>query len=217
MHAIAAFGVSAKHGWGNECPAYELSGLSWEPSCTAMAPIGGGGGGHMGLRYGLIGFEGFLFGLADYSKASLEGEPPVELPSYVNDNHIGRAGVAAGVAARLFIPLGGASLTASAGGGAAWRSVFSNVSSLEGKSEQYFAPLMRADLGLVVLGIFTAGIQGWVEFTPDVAVTPDLSAVADSSGEVDIDVDLGSIAVFGGPEFFIGPYAGLAFGEKPQR
>jgi hypothetical protein len=53
--------------------------------------------------------------------------------------------------------------------------------------------------------------MGWVEFSDSVSVTPDMSDLG-AAGDA-LAQAVGQVTVFEGPQFFVGPYVGLRFGE----
>ena len=89
------------------------------------------------------------------------------------------------------------------------RHVYTNVSSLDGDAVRYAAPFVRADVGAVA-GSFTMGIMGWVEFVDRVTVAPDLSAAGQEAAA--LAAALSNVALFDGPEFFVGPFFGAHLG-----
>jgi hypothetical protein len=93
------------------------------------------------------------------------------------------------------------------------RHVFTSISSLDGSSTGYLVPMMRADVTFTFLKFLNVGVMGWVEFSKDVTVEPDLSALGLSDAEMGPILDaLGEVTVFEGPQFFLGPFLGFTFG-----
>jgi hypothetical protein len=207
----AAFSLAASHEWSQACPVIDFGVDTWVPSCEGVVPVGGALEGVIGYRHGPIAVEGYAMGAVDYSRAKLVGEDslPVSIPDYATSHYVGRAGGGIGIGPRVFVPLGPVSFTGAVGAGFMARAVFTNVSSLDGSSQVYFVPATRFEASLRFLGVFHAGVLGWVEFLDKVEVTPDLSSLGVGASFLD---QLGQVTVFEGPQFFIGPYAGMMFG-----
>jgi len=230
-HAGFLWGIQSTHGWNNGCPVLEVSDeakaeaaaqgvtlpfTSWAPPCSATPPLGAMMEGRIGLRFRYIGLEGFLLGSADWTSATLEGMPPIAIPDYARSMQIGRVGGGPGIGIRLMTKPAGVQLSGGVGGGFLARFVYTNVSSLDGSSVSYIAPMVRADLGLVFAKHFVLGVMGWVEFSGDVSVRPDVSMLGLNEGPSGIDLDiqgLERVTVFSGNQYFLSPYFGFQFGK----
>ena len=94
-----------------------------------------------------------------------------------------------------------------------FRHVYSSVSSANGSSTGYQAPLLLADVSLIFFNFLHVGVLGSVEFAQDVSLTPELEGLFPVP-EVTTVVEeaIGPITVFQGPQFFLGPTAGFHFG-----
>lgn len=202
----AVFGLHSTHQWKDKCPDLSGAGLTEKPTCSAHAPIGGAIDGHLGIRGKYFGSEGFILGSADYSMAKVNVQSSYAIPDFAEGMHIGRAGAGAGVSFRGFYDTKVVGFNAAVGGGFLWRSVFSSLSSLSGQSEQYVAPIFRFDAGLSLFKFLTAGLLGWVEFSKDVVLHPDLSTLGAGNAAADV---FGDVTVFRGSQFFLGPYIGI--------
>jgi len=215
----AVFGLSSSHEWNHDCP--DVAELSWTPTCQSSKPLGGLIQGNLGFRFGVIGVEGFGLFSIDFSSAWLEGaESTVTLPSYATKMQIGRVGGAVGGGLRV-MNNGGVRVSLGVGAGAVFRHVFTNVSSLDGSSEGYASPLVKADLTLTLAKFFNLGVMGWVEFSREIQVTPKLTSISGSlggDGTLDgtigsIEAGFGDVTVFQGPQYFLGPFLGFHFGK----
>lgn len=213
----ALFGLQSTHEWREVCP--EVTDLDWAPSCRTTPPFGLALEGRLGFRIGALGIEGFGLAAGDWSSAQLEGdEPTIPLPDFATDMNVGRVGGGLGGGLRL-MNSGLFRVSVGVGGGVMFRHVYTNVSSLDGSSQGYVAPLVRADLSFTLLKFLNIGVLGWIEFSPEVIVTPNLEAaggIADvmlPQAQVDaLEGALGDVTVFEGNQVFIGPYAGFHFG-----
>lgn len=95
-----------------------------------------------------------------------------------------------------------------------FRHIYSNVSSLDGSAEGYAAPMLRADAGIILFGFLTAGVMGWLEFAPDVLVSPNFTAAGlDPTLAGELSNAVGDVTVFQGNQAFIGLFAGLYMGN----
>jgi hypothetical protein len=223
------WGIQSTHGWNSGCPVLEPSDAaqaeaaaqgvvlpSWSPSCSTTPPLGAMLEGRIGLRFRYIGLEGFLLGGGDWTSASLTGDLPSEIPDYAKSMQIGRVGGGPGIGLRLMTKPKGVQLTGGVGGGFLARFVYTNVSSLDGSSVSYIAPMVRADLSLVFAKHFVIGVMGWAEFSGDVEVRPDISVLGLNNGPAGIDLDiqaLNRVLVFSGTQYFLSPYIGFQFGK----
>jgi hypothetical protein len=225
------YGLRSTHEWNHTCPEVVVEAdpsSNWNPTCSATTPLGIAMEGRIGVRIGIVGIEGFGLGAVDFSSGELGGEKPeVELPGFASSMQIGRVGGGFGGGVR-FMSNGFLRVSTGLGGGVIFRHVFSNVSSLDGSSTGYTAPLLKADLSLTLAKFLNLGLLGWVEFSPEVKVTPNLAAAGAFSGVDPNDPNippetramleafenaLGDVTVFDGPQFFLGPYLGLHFGK----
>jgi hypothetical protein len=218
VNVAGTLGIRSTHQWKESCP--EVTELSWSPDCKTKPPMGVALEGRIGVRIGVVGIEGFGLAAGDWSGGKLQGqEPAVPLPSFATEMAVGRIGGGVGGGLRL-TSTGLFRIALGAGGGVMFRHVYSNVSSLDGSSQGYVAPIVRADLSLTLLKFLNIGVLGWVEFSPEVIVTLNLAA-AGGIGDVMLppaQVDalegaLGDVTVFDGPQFFVGPFAGFHFGS----
>ncbi len=229
LNFAAVFGLGSTHEWKTDCPSVtypaELTATtgseSWNPTCRTTKPVGGMLWSNLGFRFGIFGIEGFGFFSGDFSSGKLEGEEPaVALPSYARDMQVGRLGGALGGGIRV-MNNHGIRVSAGVGGGVVFRHVYSNVSSLDGSSEGYQSPVVRADLTLSLGKFFNLGVMGWVEFSKTIAVTPKLgsaSSLIGSDPAIDsaltaIEEGYGQVTVFRGAQYFIAPYLGFHFGK----
>jgi hypothetical protein len=219
LDAGVVFGLTSTHEWKDTCPQVEQ--LNWAPACSATKPIGGAIEARLGYRHTIVGFEAFGLVSGDYSKGELEGSAPgVPLPSFATDIQVGRLGAALGGGLRV-MNNDWLRVSAGIGMGAMFRGVFTNVSSLDGSSEGYVAPLLKADLTLSLGKFLNLGLMGWIEFSKTIKVAPELDAAGNLTGgdpnleaALDsIEQEMGQITLFAGPQYFLIPYLGLHFGK----
>lgn len=215
MAMVGAITISpdSGHQWSDgQCPPpITINGQTFAPGCGATPPAGVSAEGRFGYMWGLFGAE--LYGqlATDYLNASLTQVPNIpNVPSYATQMHIGRLGIGGGAHARFKSPPGPFRLSAGAGGGFLYRTIFSNVSSLDGSFEDYVAPVLRADVGIVIVSALTLGIMGWIEFAETVTVSPDFSSVP---GGEELEQILGSTVAYRGTQGFFGVFGGFAFGK----
>jgi len=215
MAMVGAITISpaSGHAWASGgCPVANVNGTVYAPGCAATPAVGVSAEGRFGYMWGLFGAE--LYGqiAGDYVNASLNPPPNVPgLPSYVTQMHLGRFGIGGGGMARLKTPPGSFRLSTGAGVGFLYRTIFSNVSSLDGSFQDYVAPVLRADVGVVMVSVLTLGIMGWVEFAPTVTIAPDLTAAGPAADE--LEMVLGNTVAYSGTQAFIGVFGGFAFGK----
>jgi hypothetical protein len=218
------WGMQSTHEWASECPvvtpASELVGQQlgfseWKSKCSTAPPLGVMVEGRLGLRFKYIGLEGFLLGSGDWSSGVLEDEPPIPIPEYARKMYIGRLGGGPGIGIRFMTQPKPVQLTLGIGGGGVARFVFSNVSSLDGSSESYLAPMARADLTFVFAKHFMLGIMGWAEFSDRVRIRPDLSSLGlpAAPGGTEVLRGLDEVVVFAGTQYYLAPYLGIQFGK----
>lgn len=215
---LGMFGTRSTHEWGENCPT--IPSLSLAPACNTSPPIGGGLGVRLGFSFGTLGVEGFAFGSGDWSRAGMDGLEIPNVPAVLQDMHVGRVGAGLGGGLRVASAPGLVRVRLGLGGGVALRHVFTTVSSLDGSSTGYQAPLILGDLSLLLFKFLSVGAFAWVEFPRDVTVLSDLTSVtraATMTGQTslvaEIDAALGRVTVFEGPQFFLGPTVGLHFGK----
>lgn len=219
MNSAFLFGFKSGHEWNSTCPEMEITStsppLAWNPGCSATAPLGFAVEGRLGLLFeNVLGLEAFVLGTADWSSASLHGEPPIALPAYARDMLIGRVGGGPGIGIRYMTKPKGVRFTAGFGGGLFARFVYTNMTSLDGSSDAYLAPMMRADMSLVLTKFFNIGVLGWAEFSGEVAVKPDTAALGEAANIPNLELNgFERVVVFSGTQYFIGPYVGLHFGK----
>ncbi|NLE85221.1 MAG: hypothetical protein GX607_02365 [Myxococcales bacterium] len=209
LTAGPAFGTAPSHEWATTCPTLSTAEHEWQPGCSASRPMGFTVDVRLEVLWGVLGFDLFALGAGDWTEADVSGQPPVPLPDYASQMHIGRLGAGLGGGLRFKTKPKAVRFSAGAGGGAMLRHVYTNVSSVDGDAVRYAAPIVRADVGAVA-GTFTLGIMGWVELVDRVTVTPDLSSVGQEAAA--FAGALGDVALFDGPEFFVGPFIGLHLG-----
>lgn len=216
MDSAFLFGLKSGHEWNSNCPEITSPSppISWNPGCSASAPLGFAVEGRLGLLFRNVGLEAFLLGAADWSTAALHGEPPIPLPSYAREMQIGRVGGGPGIGMRYLTKPKGVRFTAGFGGGLFARFVYTNMTSLDGSSDAYLAPMLRADMSLVLTKFFNVGVLGWAEFSGDVTVKPDISAIGEAANIPNLELNgMDRVVVFSGTQYFIGPYLGLHFGK----
>jgi hypothetical protein len=206
--------------WKNpaNCPNFDLGGAINVPtSCSATDPIGFFADFRLGYSFGVVALEGFALGAADWSSGGLNLPANVpaqidalfsQVPSYLRDLQIGRIGGAFGGGVRLQTLPGPIRLSGGIGAGPIFRHVYSNMTSLDGSSTGYVAPMVRADVGLVLFNFFTVGALGWMEFSKDVTITPDLGAIDPAIANA-----LGPVTVYRGNQLFLGLFVGLHMGK----
>jgi len=218
MVGALTFSPAAGHEWAQgNCPSatIDIMGTTavFAPTgCSASPSAGFSAEGRFGYMINVIGFELYGQTALDYVNAKLDGVPPIPgVPDYATQMHIGRIGIGGGGHLRLKTPPGPFRLSGGAGGGFLVRALFSNVSSLDGSSETYVAPVLRADLGIVLASVFTLGIMGWLEFAPTVTITPDLSALGPGGSE--LNNVLTDTVVVQGTQGTVGLFGGFAFGK----
>lgn len=203
------FATTTSHQWASECPDVATAAYDWSPSCSASRPMGLVADLRLEVLWGVLGFDLFVMGAGDWTEADLAEQPPVPLPAYASGMNITRLGVAVGGGIRFQTKPPSLQLSVGAGSGLMLRQVYSNVSSLDGDALRYAAPIFRADVGAVA-GSFTMGLLGWVEVFDRVTVTPDLGPVG--LQDPGLSAALADVALFQGPEFFVGPFVGVHFG-----
>lgn len=217
MVGALTFSPQSGHAWAEGgCPVANLETpqgtVTYAPGCSASPSAGVSAEGRFGYMWPFIGIE--LYGqiATDYVNARLDGVPPISgVPEYATQMHIGRIGIGGGAHVRFKTVPGPVRLSIGAGGGFLVRGLFSNVSSLDGSFEDYVAPVLRADLGVVLANVFTIGLMGWLEFPPTVAITPDLSVLGDIG--VPLENALDQTVVVRGTQGVIGIFGGFAFGK----
>jgi hypothetical protein len=217
MLGAITFSPQSGHAWAEGgCPVATITvnGTTqiFAPGCSATPAAGISAEGRFGYMLSFIGFE--LYGqiATDYVNAQLDSIPAIPgVPEYATQMHIGRIGIGGGGHVRFKTPPGSFRLSAGAGGGFLVRALFTNVSSLDGSSENYVAPVLRADVGIVVVNALTLGVMGWIEFAPTVTVTPDLSALGGAGAP--LQGALTETVVMRGTQGFIGLFGGFAFGK----
>lgn len=224
------WGTNSTHAWASECPVISpsedaqaqaaaagvtLPFTSWAPSCSTTQPLGVTLEGRIGLRFRYIGLEGFLLGSADWSSGVLDGQAPIALPEYAQKMYVGRVGGGPGIGIRFLTKPGPVQFTGGIGGGILARFVYTNISSLDGSSVTYPAPMARVDLSFVFAKHFLLGVMGWAEFSERVKVRPDLAMLGlTGPGGINLELQgLDEVDVFRGTQYFLIPYLGLQFGK----
>jgi len=219
MVGAITFSPESGHAWAaGNCPVASIDPgmgqppIIYAPGCTASPAGGISAEGRFGYMINFIGFE--LYGqiASDYVNARLDGLPPLPgVPDYATQMHVGRIGIGGGGHVRFKTAPGSFRLSAGAGGGFLVRALFTNVSSLDGSSENYVAPVLRADVGIVLVNVVTIGVMGWLEFANTVTITPDLSALGDAGDP--LQGALTETVVMRGTQGFVGLFGGFAFGK----
>lgn len=215
LAAAGLFGMNSTHQWKDDCPRVNDPVSGQRVTCDTRAPIGGALGGRLGLGLGVIGIEGFGIGAGDWSSARLNGLTFPGVPAYLSEMHVGRVGFAVGGGLRLSTPPAGLRLSLGAGGGLVFRSIYSNISSLDGSSSSsYTAPVVIGDLTLRLGGTLSFGVIVWVEFSDTVTIKPNLSNVSGLPAGVGQELEdaFGEVTVFQGTQVFIGPMLAFHFG-----
>ncbi|HEY6726451.1 MAG TPA: hypothetical protein VI197_20595 [Polyangiaceae bacterium] len=202
------FGLESTHEWNHDCPHVmdPMTGEQLDISCDARVPMGGA----LGLRLGLIlqgavGFEAFAIGAGDWSKVGIDGFDVPGVPASLESMQIGRVGGAFGGGLRLSTPTTGLRLSAGLGPGVALRRVYTNVSSLDGSSTNYAAPMLLGDVSLTFGKSFTIGILAWAEFSKTISIEPDLSRLPGAEEAAAAFTQIERVTVFQGIQWFIGP------------
>jgi hypothetical protein len=219
--AMGLFGMNSTHQWNDDCPRVDdpVTGQDLGVTCDTRVPIGGALGARLGIGLGVVGIEGFGMGAGDWSSARLNGLSIPGVPAYLSEMHVGRVGFALGGGLRLSTPPAGLRLSLGLGGGLVFRSIYSNVSSLDGSSSSsYTAPVVIGDVTLRLGGTLSLGVLAWVEFSDTVTIKPDLSSLSSlpSAGGQNpgqqLEDAVGDVTVFQGTQVFIGPMLAFHFG-----
>lgn len=216
VFGIGMFALKSTHEWKDNCPEITdpISGDPLDLSCDTRIPIGGAIGARLGLNLGgVFGLEGFAIGAGDWSRASIKGWSVPGIPSYLRDMQIGRVGGVLGGGIRLSTPSSGVRLSLGAGGGLAFRRVYTNVSSLDGSSTNYAAPVAIGDISIMLGDSLTVGAFAWAEFSRTISVTPDLSSIPGATNANNPLGDLDKVTVFQGTQWFVGPLLSFHFGS----
>lgn len=202
------FGLESTHEWNHDCPDVTdpMTGEDLAISCDARIPIGGA----LGLRLGLIvrgavGFEAFAIGAGDWSKVDIEGFDVPGVPASLESMQIGRVGGALGGGLRLSTPTQGLRFSVGFGPGVAFRRVYTNVSSLDGSSTNYAAPMLLGDVSVTFGKSFTIGVVAWAEFSKTISIEPDLSSIPGAEEAASSFTQIERVTVFQGTQWFIGP------------
>jgi hypothetical protein len=207
------FGVASTHQYGSDCPAESAGG-----SCDASAPIGGGLGLRLGYSFGTVGIEALALGALDVSQA--RATLPVSIPDPIvremaeQSTHV-RLGGILGLGVRALskprwvrFTLGGTLAYTS-------RRVFSTPDSYTGSSLAYSAPTLLLDGGLLLGSTpgakFYLGLFGWFEFSGDVTLQRDASALEGQASR--IPLEWRQMEVYQGTQVFVGPLLGIGFGH----
>lgn len=220
MVGAITFSPQSGHAWAEGgCPTASIDlgngqqPVDYSPDCSATPAAGVSAEGRFGYMLGVVGFE--LYGqiATDYVNARLSDVPPIPgVPDYATQMHVGRIGIGGGGHVRLKTPPGSFRLSAGAGGGFLVRALFTNVSSLDGSSENYVAPVLRADVGIVLVNVVTLGVMGWLEFADTVTITPDVTSVLGAEA-APLQAALTNTVVMRGTQGFVGLFGGFAFGK----
>ena len=208
VFGVALFGLESTHEWNQNCPDVTdpMTGEDSDLSCDTRIPIGGALGVRLGLMLrGAVGLEGFAIGAGDWSRASFEELDVPGVPAALESMQIGRVGAALGGGLRLSTPTAGLRLSAGFGPGVAFRRVYTNVSSLDGSSTNYTAPMLLGDLSVTFGDSLTIGVVGWAEFSKTISIEPDLSSIPGAEEAASAFSQIEGVAVFQGTQWFIGP------------
>jgi len=202
------FGLESTHEWQHDCPEVTdpETGEDLDLRCHARIPMGGA----LGVRLGVmlrdtVGFEAFALGAGDWSKVGLEGFDVPGVPASLESMHMGRVGAALGGGLRLSTPSTGLSISTGLGPGVVFRRVYTNVSSLDGSSTNYAAPILLSDLSLTFGKSFTIGVVAWAEFSRTIDIEPDLSSIPGAEEAAAAYTQIERVTVFQGTQWFIGP------------
>lgn len=202
------FGLGSTHEWNQNCPDVTdpETGEDMDLSCDTRAPIGGALGVRLGYRWGgVVGLEGFAIGTGDWSRATLEGLDMPGVPASLESVQIGRIGGVLGGGLRLSTPTAGLRLSAGLGPGVAFRRVYTNVSSLDGASTNYTAPMLLGDVSLTFGDSLSIGFVAWAEFSKTISIEPDLSGIPGAEEAAAAYTQIERVTVFQGTQWFIGP------------
>jgi len=216
IFGVGLFGLKSTHEWNHDCPdvADPMTGKDLAISCDARAPIGGALGLRLGLLLrGAVGFEAFAIGAGDWSKVSVEGLDVPGVPASLESMQIGRVGGALGGGLRLSTPTSGLRFSAGFGPGVAFRRVYTNVSSLNGSSTNYAAPMLLGDLSVTFGESFTIGVIGWAELSKTISVEPNLSSIPGAEEVAAAFTQTERVTVFQGTQWFIGPMIAFHHGS----
>ncbi len=214
LFAYGLFGTASTHQYASECPVLDYGG-----SCSATAPMGGGLGLRLGYSFGMLGLEGSLLGGVDasFATATLPGvvtDPTLSM--FAEESSYVRAGWAPGIGARFFTPPIALRFSAGATFAYGMRKIWAFPDSLEGDTNvTYSAPLILLDAGLQLGSTpgtkLIAGVLAWFEFSEDVTLERNLSALGDQAALV--PEELAEVEVYRGTQTFLGLFLGLAFGH----
>jgi hypothetical protein len=216
VFGVGLFGLESTHEWNQNCPEVTdpMTGKDSDFSCDTRIPVGGALGVRLGLILrGVVGFEGFALGAGDWSRASIEELDMPGVPASLESMQIGRVGGALGGGLRLSTPTEGLRLSAGFGPGVAFRRVYTNVSSLDGSSTNYAAPMLLGDLSVTFGDSLTIGVVGWAEFSKTISIEPDLSSIPAAEEAAAAFSQIERVAVFQGTQWFIGPMIAFHHGS----
>lgn len=197
------FGFGSTHQWASVCPSAPAIGFA--PGCTTTSPVGFIADLRLGMNFNGLALELFGLGAGDWTSATLESNGAASARM-----DVGRVGGGGGGGIRF---LGKKSFTRfqiGGGGGVLVRHVYTTMSSLDGSSVDYVAPMVRADLGFILAGFLSVGVLGYVEFTGEVNVAPNFDALGPGADQ--LEAAIGPTTVFEGPQYFLGPVVGFQFG-----
>lgn len=197
------FGFGSTHQWATVCPSAPAVGFA--PGCTTTSPVGFIADLRLGVNFDGFALELFGLGAGDWTSATLESESAASARM-----DVGRVGGGGGGGIRFLGKEAFTRFQVGGGGGVLVRHVYTSVSSLDGSSVDYVAPMVRADLGIILAGFLSVGVLGYVEFTGNVNVAPHFDALG--PGADAIEGAVGPTTVFEGPQYFLGPVVGFQFG-----
>jgi len=204
-------------------------------SCSVGTSLGAGLSGYVGWLFEPLGLEIALLGSAhvDRPVAEFDGEqgseinPVVAAPQRDEKFTIGRFGGGAAIRGRLWHSVSSVRFTVAAGPGFVYRTLAfrreteaaDGFTSRVAESDiDYVSPLLSVELGAEFalsrsLG-FSVGVVSWFEHAGD-----DAKSSARNDGTLFLDEDTPPLAqatpaydLTSGPQWFIGPYLGVAFG-----
>lgn len=206
-------------------------------SCDSRKPLGGGGGGRLGYRFGMLAVEGL--GIWDVSVASskvsfanrattgdFEGVPRLERYA------IWRYGAALGAGLRLTTLTPGIRFSAGVSGALAWHNIgwartvtpdatYVDAPIVDSSDDSpYLSPLVLGDAG-ITLGTspgvqFVIALQAMLEFAPKTTVPGKeglkLGYEPGTGGVTQLDLESPELTLIQGMQVYWGPVLGLQFG-----
>lgn len=197
------FGFGSTHQWATVCPSAPA--LGFAPGCTTTSPVGFVADLRLGMNFNGLALELFGLGAGDWTSASLQSANSATMRM-----DVGRVGGGGGGGIRFLGKKAFTRFQLGGGGGVLVRHVYTTMSSLDGSSVDYVAPMVRADLGFILANFLSIGVLGYVEFAGDVNVAPNFDALGPGGDQ--LEATIGPTRVFEGPQYFLGPVVGFQFG-----